>query len=138
MSDNQIVMSKSDMRIIRGMKPSKSDKIKNERMFTNTIKKYLGAEIEVELDDGSKETMGVVDLIVAKKIAYDLEHPDKINLKEYSSVMGEDTKNIDVNIKSAKELFGDIVISPDEEEDADYVDCIGCDSSSDSISCDSK
>lgn len=138
MSDNQIVMSKSDMRIIRGMKPSKSDKIKNERMFTNTIKKYLGAEIEVELDDGSKETMGVVDLIVAKKIAYDLDHPDKINLKDYSSVMGEDTKNIDVNIKSAKELFGDIVINPDEEEDTDYVDCVDSSNSDNNISCDSK
>ena len=138
MSDNQIVMSKSDMRIIRGMKPTKSDKLKEERMFTNTIKKYLGAEIEVELDDGSKEKMGVVDLVVAKRIAYDIEHPEKIDLKMYSSVMGEDTKNIDVNIKSAKELFGDIVIKPDEEEDADYVDCIDSDNSGNNVSCDSK
>lgn len=122
MNDNEIVMSKSDLRIIRGIRPTKSDKLKEEKMFTNTVKKYLGAEIEVELDDGSKSTMGIADLVVAKKIAYDLEHPEKIDLKMYSSVMGEDTKNIDVNIKSAKELFGDIVI---EQED-DYVDCIEC------------
>lgn len=133
MNDNEIVMSKSDLRIIRGIRPTKSDKLKEEKMFTNTVKKYLGAEIEVELDDGSKSTMGIADLVVAKKIAYDLEHPEKIDLKMYSSVMGEDTKNIDVNIKSAKELFGDIVI---EQED-DYVDCIECsdvDNNSDSSS----
>ena len=110
MSDNSIVLSGSDMRIVKGLKPSKSDKLKEEKMFTNTIKKYLGAEIEVELDDGSKESMPMVDLIVAKKVAYDIEHPEKIDLKMYSQVLGEDTKTVDVNIKGAKELFGDIEV----------------------------
>lgn len=123
MSDNSIVMSRSDMRIIKGMSPSKSDKLKNEKMFTNTIKKFMGAEIEVELDDGSKQMQPLVDVIVAKKIAYDLEHPEKINLKEYSQVLGEETKTVDVNIKSAKELFGDMVIDSEEDEENDYVDC---------------
>lgn len=116
MSDNSIVMSNKDMRIIKGMKPSKSDKIKEEKMFTNTVKKYMGAEIEIELEDGSKENQPLVDLIVAKKIAYDLEHPEKIDLKMYSQVMGEDTKTLDVNVKSAKELFGDIVVDAEIEE----------------------
>ena len=116
MSDNSIVMSNKDMRIIKGMKPSKSDLIKEEKLFTNTVKKYMGAEIEVELEDGSKESQPLVDLIVAKKIAYDLEHPEKIDLKMYSQVMGEDTKTVDVNVKSAKELFGDIVVDADVKE----------------------
>ena len=136
MSDNQIVMSKSDMRIIKGKRPSKSDKLKEEKMFTNTIKKYLGAEIEVEMDDGSKETMGIAEMIVAKKIAYDMEHPDKIDLKMYSSVMGEDTKTIDVNIKNANELFGDIVIK--EETRDDYLDCVDSSDVNNSIDCDSQ
>ena len=136
MSDNAIVMSKSDMRIIKGMKPSKSDVLKEEKLFTNTIKKYLGAEIEVELDDGSKQSMRIVDLIAAKKVAYDLEHPEKIDLKMYSSVMGEDTKNIDVNIKSAKELFGDIVINP--KEDDKHANCIDSDFSDICIDSDSQ
>jgi len=116
MSDNSIVMSNKDMRIIKGMKPSKSDLIKEEKLFTNTVKKYMGAEIEVELEDGSKESQPLVDLIVAKKIAYDLEHPEKIDLKMYSQVMGEDTKTVDVNVKSAKELFGDIVVDAEVKE----------------------
>jgi hypothetical protein len=116
MSDNRIIMSNKDMRIIKGMKPSKSDLIKEEKMFTNTVKKYMGAEIEVELEDGSIENQPLVDLVVAKKIAYDLEHPEKIDLKMYSQVMGEDTKTVDVNVKSAKELFGDIVVDADVKE----------------------
>ena len=98
MSDSSIMMSSSDIRILKGMKPSKADKIKNEKIFTNTVRKYMGAEIEITLEDGSKEVMPIVDVMVAKKIAYDMEHPEKIDLKMYSSVLGEETKNLDVNL----------------------------------------
>lgn len=116
MSDNSIMMSKKDMRILNGMKPSKGDLIKEEKIFTNTIKKFMKSEIEVELDDGSTVNQPLAEVIVAKKVAYDLEHPDKIDLKMYSQVMGEDTKTVDVNIKSAKELFGDIVVDAEVKE----------------------
>ena len=117
-------MSNSDIRILKGMKPSKADKIKNEKIFTNTVRKYMGAEIEITLEDGSKEVMPIVDVMVAKKIAYDMEHPEKIDLKMYSSVLGEETKNLDVNIKNANELFGDIVVADLKEVDDADVDSI--------------
>lgn len=117
-------MSSSDIRILKGMKPSKADKIKNEKIFTNTVRKYMGAEIEITLEDGSKEVMPIVDVMVAKKIAYDMEHPEKIDLKMYSSVLGEETKNLDVNIKNANELFGDIVVADLKEVDDADVDSI--------------
>ena len=44
-----------------------------------------------------------------------MENPDKINLKEYSAVLGED-KELNVNVKGAEELFGDIAIK--DESDA--------------------
>ena len=121
MAKNEVMMSRSDVRILRGMKPTNADRIKNEKIFTNTIKKYMGAEIEVTLDDGTKENQSIVDVIVAKKIAYDLEHPEKIDLNMYSKVLGEDTKTVDVNIKNANELFGDIVVKEDSD---DYVGCV--------------
>ena len=125
MSDNSIMLSGKDMRIIKGMKPTKADKIKEEKMFTNTIKKYLGAEIEIESEDGSKDVMSIAEVMVAKKIAYDIEHPDKIDLKMYSQVLGEDTKTIDVNLKGSKELFGDIVIDQKGDEGhVDYIDSV--------------
>lgn len=106
--DNKYYLTGYEKRIINNKRKSNADLIKDNRMFANTVKECLSLEFETELEDGTKVDVPLAKLLVAKKISYLMEHPEKIDLKEITGTLGESKLETDLNVKGAEELFGDI------------------------------
>ena len=107
-------MSKSEFltgyeqRALKGWEKSKADQIKDGKMLEATLKKVLLHEIEeaIVLPTGEVANLPIIDLLVIKKVGYDLDHPEKINLKDYSNVLGETKQEVAVSTEdSVMELF---------------------------------
>ena len=103
-----------EKRILNGYEKTSADLLKDNKMLSNAVKKCLGVMVEDTLEDGTVVNVPVVTMIAAKKLAYYMEHPEKADLKELSSVLGEQKVEANLNIKGADELFGDIVNTEDE------------------------
>lgn len=109
------LMSPQERRIYNNLPQSKGDLIIKGRMLKETMKQILDLPFERELEDGSKVVASVGETLVIKKVLYDIEHPENINLKDYSTVLGENKVEINANLRNARELFGDIVIDVEEQ-----------------------
>ena len=107
-------MTPYETRIYKEIKKSPGDKLKDDKMLESTLKRMMGMEVEVTLDSGEVINVPTKELLIAKKIAYDLANPKNIDLKMYSNVLGENEIKVNANLQTSKELFGDIVISEDE------------------------
>ncbi len=108
--DNSDYMSGYEARIYKGYKKSAADMLRDDRMLQNTVKKCLGVEVEKILDDGSTANIPVAVELVALKLSYWKDHPEKIDLKELSTVLGENKVEGQITLRGASELFGDIAI----------------------------
>lgn len=115
-------MTPYEVRMFKGMNKTPGDELQDDKMMQNTLKRMLGMEVEVELDDGTSINVPTKDLIVARKIAYDVTHPKEIDLKMYASVLGENEFKLSGNLKTSSELFGDLVIKESEEGRIDAED----------------
>jgi hypothetical protein len=104
-----------EKRILNGYEKTSADLLKDSKMLSNAVKKCLGVEVSETLEDGTVVNVPVVTMIAAKKLAYYMEHPEKADLKELSSVLGEQKVEANINLQGAEELFGDIV-NKDETE----------------------
>lgn len=112
---NTSFMTPYELRMFKEIKKSPADVLKENKMMESTLKNMLGMEIEAgEMEDGTVINLPVKDLIVAKKIAYDLQNPKNIDLKMYANVLGENEIKVNANLQGSKELFGDIVINENE------------------------
>lgn len=103
-----------EKRILSDVEKTKADEIKDTRILTNAVKKVLNLKIDEDLE-GEIVNVSIVEMLAAKKIAYYMEHPDKIDLKELSTVLGEQKTETNLNVKGADELFGNLVIKENEE-----------------------
>ena len=111
-----MLMSGYDKRILSNREKTQADLLKDNKMLSNALKRALGVELTETLEDGTTANIPIVDSLVAKKVAFMMENPDKIDLKELSSVLGEQKLEANLNIQSAQDLFGDIVNKKNETE----------------------
>lgn len=86
-----------EARVIRQLPKTQADRLKDSRMLASTLKSCLGASVEMELDDGTTINVTMAELLATKKIAYMLDNPEKIDLKELSSVLGEAKAEVGVS-----------------------------------------
>jgi hypothetical protein len=104
-----------EKRVLTDLEKTKADELKDTRTLSNAVKKVLNLPIEERIDDDTIVNVPIVEILAAKKIAYYMEHTEKIDLKELSSVLGEQKMEVNANLKGADELFGDLVIKDENE-----------------------
>lgn len=100
-------MTGYEKRICKGWHKTAADLLKDQKMLEFTLKRVLMHEVEVPetLETGEVVNMPIIDLLVIKKLGFDLEHPDKIDLKTYSAVLGELKQEVVQNIEAPSEFF---------------------------------
>ena len=108
-------MTPYETRIYKQISKSSGDKIKDDKMLESTLKRMMGMEVEVTLEDGTVINVPTKELLIAKKVAYDLANPKNIDLKMYANVLGENEIKVNANLQTSQELFGDIVIGGSDE-----------------------
>ena len=98
-------MTGYETRIFRGWQKTAADGLKDSKMLEATLKKFMGHEIEEKLETGEVINVPIKDLLIAKRIGYDLSHPEKIDLKLYSAVLGETKPGLEISEETASMVF---------------------------------
>lgn len=98
------VMTGYEKRIFRDIIKSPADLLKDNKMISNALKQCLSAETEMYLSNGEVVNLPIAQDLVIELISYWKEHPDKIDLKVLSAVLGE-TKIEVAASESASEVF---------------------------------
>lgn len=106
-------MTPYEVRMFKGMNKSPGDELQDDKMMQSTLKRMLGIEVPVQLEDGTEVNVPVKDLLVARKIAFDLVCPKAIDLNAYAKALGENEIKLTGQLKTSSELFGDLVITED-------------------------
>lgn len=113
-------MTPYEMRMYNQIKKSPGDVMKDDKMLESTLKRVMNLENEVELESGEVINVSTKEMLVMRKIAYDLENPKNIDLKMYANVLGENEIKVNANLKTSEDLFGDIAIKNlDGNEDSE-------------------
>jgi len=107
------ILSDFEQHIYRKVNKGKADQLKESKMIQEALKRALGIEHEVVLDGGERVVVSTIDMVVAKTLKDVLENPTTSKLKDLSAISGEQKTTLDVSVRGAKELFGDIVIDDD-------------------------
>lgn len=107
------ILSDFEQHIYRRVNKGKADQLKESKIIQETLKRALGIEHEVVLDGGERVVVSTIDMVVAKTLKDVLENPTTSKLKDLSAISGEQKTTLDVSVRGAKELFGDIVIDDD-------------------------
>lgn len=109
-SIGSLLITPEQQRYITGKEKSELDKSLDDFRFANAIKNSLGRKIPVQ-EKGTVSMVSVADLLIAKRIAFLMENPDKIDLTEISKALGEqknDKVDVNVNIKP-QDIFSKVV-----------------------------
>ena len=114
-ASNVDFMTPYEKRMYREIKKSPGDKLKDDKMLEATLKRVMNLENEVTLESGEVVNVSTREMLILRKVAYDLENPKNIDLKMYANVLGENEIKVNANLQTSNELFGDIVI-PSEDE----------------------
>ena len=110
MVDNKELMTGYEQRLVEGWKKSAADLLKDQKMLSSALKVALGAETVKQLESGEYINIPIVYDLLIELLAYWKEHPEKIDLKTLSAVLGETKQEVSIEArKGADELFGDIV-----------------------------
>ena len=112
-------MTPYEMRMYNQMKKSPADVMKDDKMLESTLKRVMNLENEIELESGEVINVSTKEMLVMRKIAYDLENPKNIDLKMYANVLGENEIKVNANLKTSEDLFGDIAIKNLDGEDSE-------------------
>ena len=107
------MLSEFEQHAYRHLSKSKADRLKESKLIQETLKRALGVEHEVVLDGGERVVVSTIDIVVAKTIEEVIKNPTTTKLKDLSAISGEQKTTLDVSVRGAKELFGDIVIEDD-------------------------
>lgn len=102
-------MTGYEKRLYSGLPKSAADLLKDNKMVANALKNCLGTDIEKELESGEVVNIPLVYDLLVSLLAYWKEHPEKIDLKTLSAVLGETKQEAEVTVKGADELFGDLI-----------------------------
>ena len=108
MLDNKELMTGYETRVYEGWRKSAADLLKDQKMLSNALRVSLGVETVRKLETGEVVNIPIVYDLLIELLAYWKEHPEKIDLKTLSTVLGETKQETNVNVKGANELFGDI------------------------------
>ena len=91
------LMTGYEKRIYAGWKKSAADLLKDNKMVATALKNCLGTEVERILSSGEVVNIPVVYDLLIELLAYWKEHPEKIDLKVLSTVLGETKQELDLN-----------------------------------------
>ena len=106
--DKTEFMTGYEKRVFNGWKKTAADLLKDGKMLEATLKRVLSHEIPTEdlaLESGEVVNIPLIELLVLKKVGYDLDHPKEIDLKAYSSVLGETKQEIYTSVEAASDIF---------------------------------
>lgn len=103
-------MTGYEIREYHGYKKTAGDKAKDKEMFKTAVKNRLAMEQKVKLPSGEVVNVSAAELLVDQKLQYDLDNPNSIDLTKWLKAAGEDVNQTDVTLRTADELFGDLVI----------------------------
>ena len=98
-------MTGYEKRLYSGWQKTAADLLKDNQMIASTVKECLGVEVETQLEQGEVKNVPFVVSLVGKLLAYWYDHPEKIDLKVLSNVLGETKQEIAVDTKTAAEMF---------------------------------
>lgn len=108
--DNTDLMTGYELRLYKGLAKSNGDKLKDNRMLSTSLKKHLGIVVEKQLPTGERICVNVMDELVQARIAYEMEHPEDIDIKKWAQVLGEYKETAEVVTRTAGDLFDGIVV----------------------------
>lgn len=104
--DKTEFMTGYEKRIFKGWHKTAADLLKDKKMLEETLKSVLRHEVATEsLETGEVVNLPIIDLLVLKKLGYDLDHPEKIDLKVYSAVLGETKQEILTTVENSADIF---------------------------------
>lgn len=104
--DKTEFMTGYEKRVFKGWKKTAADLLKDGKMLEATLKSVLKHETEVpDLETGEVVNLPIIQVLVLKKLGYDLDHPKDIDLKAYSAVLGETKQEIVASNVTASEMF---------------------------------
>ena len=98
-------MTGYEKRLYRGWQKSAADLLKDNKMVATVVKECLGVEVEKQLESGEVVNVPFAVELVGTLFAYWKSHPEKIDLKVLSTVLGETKQEIAVESVSASEIF---------------------------------
>lgn len=99
------LMTGYEKRLYSGWEKTAADLLKDNQMVATTVKQCLGVEMEETLESGEVKNVPFVVKLVGKLLAYWYDHPEKIDLKVLSNVLGETKQEINIETKTAAEMF---------------------------------
>lgn len=109
--DRQIGMLPDyDQNIYRGVL-SKTDELKENSLIKKSLSKALGAQIDVTLETGEVAVVTIADVLVAHTLKDAITKPNTSKLKDIAAITGELRDNVDLNIQTPQDLFGDIIVN---------------------------
>jgi len=113
-ADNSYFTNGYETRVLKQLPKTQADRLQDNRMLASALKACLGAETEQILDDGTTINVSIAELLATKKIAYMIENPDKIDLKELSAVLGETKVEASVSTIPSDAFKGLVTVKKDD------------------------
>ena len=112
--DKQLDMLPSyDRDIYKGVY-SKTDELKENSMVKKSLSKTLGAKVNMQLETGEIVVVTIADIVAAETVKDAIKNPSTSKLKDLAAITGELKENVDLNLQTPQQLFGDMVIKKDE------------------------
>lgn len=107
--DKTLLMTGYEKRLCSGLKQSAADLLKDNKMVANALKNCLGTETERQLESGEVVNIPLVYDLLIELLAYWKQHPERIDLKVLSQVLGE-TKEVEpIDKQTATDIFKGVV-----------------------------
>ena len=116
---NKELMTGYELRVYENLPKSEADVLKDNRMLASTLRNVLGSTFENQLDSGESINCSVATMMVIKKLAFLINNPDKIDLKEISSVLGESKVEASVSSLPTDAFQGLVSVEKQEESKDD-------------------
>lgn len=111
-------MTGYEQRVYAGWKKSAGDLLKDQKMVANALKNCLGVEIEKVLPSGEVINLPIVYDLIGDLIRYWKDHPEKIDLKVLSTVLGETKQEIAIESETATDIFKGVVAGAKPNNDS--------------------
>ena len=119
--DKTDLMTGYEKRVFKGWKKTAADNLKDGKMLELTLKKVLQHEIptDMNLETGEVVNLPIIEILVLTKLGYDLDNPEKIDLKAYSAVLGETKQELNLgNKETASDVFKGIFVKGKKPDDS--------------------
>lgn len=104
------LMTGYEKRIYEGYKKTAADLLKDNKMVANALRTCLGVETARKLESGEVVNIPIVYDLLIELLAFWKEHPEKIDLKVLSTVLGETKTEIQVESETATDIFKGVVV----------------------------